>query len=330
MPNIYTHYFEGMQALAAMPEQLRNRISPEPYRFGLHGPDFLFYYNTAPLRPNLRVPILGSGIHRRNTGEFLAAMLDFAANETGARRVTAESYMAGFLGHYALDTTAHPYVYYFSKTSKNHTLFETLMDACLLKMHGETTQSLKPDFVTSAGAGKWCIADMYKYALKRAHGLDVSRNVLVKAMNSFRDFMHKVDDPEGKRYRKHKRIEKLLLGYPIMTRALHPPQIDDRDYLNLNHKEWRKPWDKSYVSNKSMPELIEDASNAQVEYVQAMYRALDNSMYVPTALRIFGQKSFLTGENWRNKRDSLYFECIFSKQYAPVPVRNSDGSRVQV
>lgn len=316
MPNIYSHYFEGMQALQDLPEQLRGRISLEPYRFGLHGPDFLFYYNTVPLRPDLRVPMLGSGIHRRNTGEFLAALLDFASRETGQRRVTAASYLAGFLGHYALDCTAHPYVYYFSKTSKNHTLFETLMDACLLEHFGESTQTLKPGDITAAGAGKWCIADMYKHALLQAHGLDISRKVLVKAMNAFSGFMGKVEDPEGKRYRKHKRMERLLLGYPVMTRALHPPRLDERDYLNLNHKEWRKPWDKSYVSNKSMLDLMQDAAQRQVEYVQAMFRALDNSTYAPTALRIFGQNSFLTGENWRNKQDSLYFECIFSKRFA--------------
>lgn len=311
MPNIYAHYLTGMNSLEKLPEQYRGRISVEPYSFGLHGPDFFFYYNTAPIRPNLRVPTYGSAIHRRHTGEFMAAMMDYTMNETGARRKTAISYMAGFLGHYALDTTAHPYVYYFTKTSRNHTMFETLMDACLLRMYGETVHTLPADKVTSAGAGKWCVADMYRHALHLAHGINVSGRVLIKSMNSFHDFMSKLDDPDGKKYMKHKRLEKLLLGYPVMTRALHPPVLDDRDYLNLGNKEWHKPWDRGFTSTKSMPELMEDAANTHAEYMRAMFKALDDSTKLPEALQIFGQKSFLTGENWRNRKPGIYYDCIF-------------------
>lgn len=312
MPNIYVHYFTGMDAMLKMPTRLVKQIHPQAYRFGLHGPDFFFYYNLAPIRPNVRVPSLGSAVHRRNVGEFFAACLEFAQNERGTRRDMATSYLAGFLGHYATDCTLHPYVYYFSKVNRYHTLLETLMDAQILEYRGESRQSLPSGYVASAGAGKWCIADMYRYALKRAHDINVPRSVLIKSMDSFARFMRKLDDPGGKSYRRNKRFERVFLGsYPLMTRALHPPKLDETDYLNLKHREWHKPWNYEYVSTASVPDMMEEASTLTADYVLALYKAMEDSTMTQIALDFFGQNCFLTGENWRLENKGMHYECLF-------------------
>lgn len=312
MPNLYAHYFTGMDALQLLPPSTARRLMPDPYRFGLQGPDFLFYYNAAPLRPNPRVAALGSAIHRRHVGEFLSAMLDFVLLESGRRQQAAASYMAGFLGHYALDTIAHPFVYYVTKTSKYHTMFETLADNKLLALRGETLHTLPADRVVDAGSHKGLIAELYSYAVGRAHGNAVSTRTLVKAMDSFRRFMALLDDPQGKHYRHYKRLEKLLLGYPVLTRAMHPPVIDGRDYLNLEHREWHKPWDNRFSSTDSLPDMMAAAARLHAEYVQALYAALDSGSK-QAALQLYGQKSLLTGENWRQQKKGIYYDCIFER-----------------
>lgn len=312
MPNIYAHYFTGIDAFALLPDHIAERIDQDAYRFGLQGPDYLFYYNASPFRPNPRIAALGSAIHRRNVGEFLSSMMDCVLQETGRRSFIAASYMAGFLGHYALDTITHPFVYYVTKTSKYHTMFETFADGKLLELRGETLHSLPADIIVSAGNNKTIIADIYAYAISRAHGERISSITLCKAMDSFTRFMAKLDDPMGKIYKRYKRMEKLLLGYPVLSRVLHPPDIEDRDYLNLEHREWHKPWNKDFSSTSSLPDMMGEAAQLHSEYVLALYAAIDSSSK-DEALQLFGQNSFLTGENWRLKNKGVYYDCIFDR-----------------
>ena len=101
MPDIVVHTMFGADVLGrVMPD-----IDRDIFNFGLLGPDpYLFYrFHVPPFRN--RVNRYSSIMHNERTGDFLTELARRAVNNRGVF-----SYLCGFLCHYALDSTAHPYI----------------------------------------------------------------------------------------------------------------------------------------------------------------------------------------------------------------------------
>lgn len=111
MPAFYTHYIFGRFGYHDMEEGALKemvRRHKKAYSFGLSGPDIFFYFAPDQL---LVHPTPGSRLHEERCGIFLRRMLREALALSGEERAVAISYLAGFIGHYALDVSCHPHVY---------------------------------------------------------------------------------------------------------------------------------------------------------------------------------------------------------------------------
>ena len=112
MPGFTTHYLFGLNSFRELEEpDLVSCIRKFPHAFcmGLQGPDIFFYYLPSYLRSSGNI---GQLAHHKNTGVFLIQLLkskDMFLKET--EQQIAISYICGFLGHYVLDTTCHPYIF---------------------------------------------------------------------------------------------------------------------------------------------------------------------------------------------------------------------------
>lgn len=132
MPSTYAHYRFGFRAISKLPPQAaalirRNR---QMFDLGLHGPDFLFYYN--PLHKN-RYGRLGSEIHEMTGAHFFtrsARMLKLQPSEAG------EAYLYGVLAHFALDSKCHPFVNEMAGKDAGHVEMEVEFDRHLLELEG--------------------------------------------------------------------------------------------------------------------------------------------------------------------------------------------------
>ena len=104
MPDIVMHNQVGRSVYKRLPPEIVSDIDREIYRLGLIGPDPYAAYRffAFPFR---------KGIHRRITLMHTTRTADFLVELAKYSR-TGEmfSYLAGFLCHFALDSTAHPYI----------------------------------------------------------------------------------------------------------------------------------------------------------------------------------------------------------------------------
>ena len=101
MPDIVMHTKFGAEVAA----RLGLQVDIDVFNFGLLGPDpYLFYrFYVPPFRHE--VNRYSSVMHREHTGEFLLELARRAKENRGVF-----SYLCGFLCHYALDSTTHPYI----------------------------------------------------------------------------------------------------------------------------------------------------------------------------------------------------------------------------
>ena len=134
MPSTYAHRRFGADVFAALPAAVQAKILPyrELYDLGLHGPDLLFYYHAVRSTP---VSCLGNAMHEEPGRVFFDRARRVVHCE--ADRDAALAYALGFVCHFALDSTCHPYVEQFTRESGvTHCEIETEFDNMLLRRDG--------------------------------------------------------------------------------------------------------------------------------------------------------------------------------------------------
>lgn len=107
MPDFYAHYLQGQKVFELLPKHIADLVSNRKlYNLALQGPDFLYFYKPLKTKDN-PVMRLAETIHGMSGSNFLSSVLQ----KIKIKPATDEfSYMMGCIGHFGLDSTAHPYI----------------------------------------------------------------------------------------------------------------------------------------------------------------------------------------------------------------------------
>ena len=101
MPECYTHVYLANQAL----RRSGNTVGSFPaFTAGANGPDPLYNYHIWKKKRTPDLPALAARMHRENTGVFLLSMIRYATTPV------QQSYVLGFVSHYAASCTLNPYM----------------------------------------------------------------------------------------------------------------------------------------------------------------------------------------------------------------------------
>ena len=136
MPTTYAHYRFGTEVYKSLPRGLRESIRPYLglYCIGLHGPDVLFYYKA--MKKN-SVSETGFAMHARPGFEFFERAEDILRAIPSVDIAPSMAYLYGFLCHFALDSTCHPYVEQTAReTPLGHCAIESEFDRILMEADG--------------------------------------------------------------------------------------------------------------------------------------------------------------------------------------------------
>lgn len=272
MPGFVTHYIFGRETYHKLkPDSLKRNLfnNHAAYALGLQGPDLFFYYLPSYA---LHSHNLGALAHTSETQAFFLGLIRSCQSLTDAAdRDIAEAYLAGFLGHYLLDTTCHPYIYamtdYHGKGEKayfsRHAYLETDIDTALLdeKLRKMPCEFHAADTIALSFRQKKVIAhllyDAYRYAFPT---MPLRRITMWAGIISIQIGMRVLHDDSGQKKVLFRFLEKHFLGYPLFSPLIPSDTLIFRtDPLNLRHAVWANPWDPSHTSTRSFPELYDDA-----------------------------------------------------------------------
>lgn len=134
MPSTYAHRRFGSNVAAHLPAEARGMIERhrELYDIGLHGPDIFFYYHALKSNPVVR---FGNAMHDEPGEKFFAEARRRIPKM--AEPEAALVYALGFICHFALDSTCHPYIEQYTRTSGvSHCEIETEFDNQLMRRDG--------------------------------------------------------------------------------------------------------------------------------------------------------------------------------------------------
>ena len=135
MPSTYAHYRLGRDVLQRLDPDLRAIAEGhrQLYDIGLHGPDILFYYDALHRNPTSQV---GFSTHRLPGRDFFGPTRHALSRMDD--RGAGEAYLMGFVCHFALDSTCHPFIEeYIQNNGIAHTKIEGEFDRMLLEMDGK-------------------------------------------------------------------------------------------------------------------------------------------------------------------------------------------------
>jgi len=112
MADFVSHYIMGAQASDLFHKIPRAvvRSCPEAFRWGLQGPDLMFFRKA--IGGGSPLPGYGSRVHTEKTEELFHEFALTVSRLSGPMRETACAYFYGLICHYSLDSFLHPYVYF--------------------------------------------------------------------------------------------------------------------------------------------------------------------------------------------------------------------------
>lgn len=129
MPANYTHYRFAKDVLKKLPKDVADKIPDTSlYLIGCHGPDILFFYKGYKTN---RVNTMGFEMHKHIARDFFVRARKLI--ETSSCPVLAQSYIAGFVTHFALDSSCHGYVNSLEKQGISHMEIEMQFDRMLME-----------------------------------------------------------------------------------------------------------------------------------------------------------------------------------------------------
>lgn len=308
MPYVYAHAYCGERTLALCGRDVRKALQAHVGQFflGVQGPDPWFFHNASPFMREPSFADFGGRLHVENVDGTFAAMLGEVESGDTDRRF---AYFAGYLCHYALDCTTHPYVYYRTEEPRFHTPFEAAIDIALLRERSETLRS-RPLRSLLPFADTDPFAALHT-AAARAMDVDLPKGVAEEPPAHMRKLLPVLSDPFGFKHPLFKILE-IIIGRPdVVTGKLFYPGVGQGiDALNSAHAPWQAPWGEE-IRNESFGELLESAAQKAAAYASRAYNAIYANASRAEALNFLGALSYDTGLNWRRDAPMLHTDCAF-------------------
>lgn len=319
MPDSITHSFF---ALDVAQELKINSIKKHKdiYIVGAQGPDHYFFYNFMPCKKSNGIPKVGNLLHSSSTQKFL---ITFIEKLKKSYIDSAYAFILGWVCHYALDTTAHPYIFYvtgnYDKQDKstypyrgNHLQLEKSIDSIFLRRRGYNPnkfKSTKELFTLKELPNE--INELLNLTIKETYNLDKMGDKYGLAYKHFVKYHNYMSyDPYGIK----KIIYKFLdlfnrkSNYVFKTFSYYNNVNPKIDYLNESNNEWLHPSYDSEVSKDSFMDLYNQAKIKAVDIINKINDFMQNS--IDDLTDVIKDITYDTGKDCSDKSVMKYFKSI--------------------
>ncbi len=314
MPAIITHDTFGRDVYDSQYSLIGGtRDEADAFLLGNQGPDPLFY---AVLSPRLHVAHnLGSRMHAEKPSELLDALKNSLSVLNEEQRPVGRAWALGFLCHYLLDSTLHPFVYWQeyaacdagvpgldrSDGHEVHAVIESELDELVLyAKRQETIATFDPsrEILRADNAVLDVISKMCAYLALTLFGLFVPGDTFAASVKLFRRAQAFFYSPRGIKRAAVGRLEETVRPYSFCRAMSHRDiACTESVFDNRERIRWEDPftgamcddsfWDRYDKALARVDAALRsfDANGFNVEAARVITHDLDFSGR-PTAARI--------------------------------------------
>lgn len=277
MPAFITHYLFSEEMLDIIANDVDFELNRSAVAIGTQGPDIFFFHRFLPIfmagKSRRKV---GGALHKSQPAKLFEAMAEYIP--TSSYPNIARSYAYGFVMHYALDKSCHPFVYAFENSvmikgkpthhSTGHNTIEHGMDTYILNMKKGIADPSDFDSAGTFGNDDIVfheIARMISFVVPRVIGEPLSEQ---EAFYAIKDtiFMQKFLLNRDNKIMKRVGILDDAVA-PVLKNYRFSAHINPKDlenvaqYANIEKRLWHSPYDESVDRFDSYIELFDKAKD---------------------------------------------------------------------
>ena len=321
MPATIAHAVFAKDVYDILPEDISKKLDTNKCKMYGQSIDALKFYKMFSPFSGKRMRKFQEYFHKTQSQEFFINLLQFMKDNRVNDKDTC-SFLVGFICHYALDSTMHPYIIYKTgifdkdipetyKYNNVHAFMETFIDNDIVRRRYKTNPY-------KFNLSKYCF-DIEHFSDNLNKAIDYSfyntfkirdmSKVYYKALKHMKCALYVFrKDPYGIKKFFYKLIDTFTSKKCFRFEAIsyHYPLEDKHDYLNSNHKLWRNPTTYDMTSNESFVDLyLKSIKLAKVltcasfDYISGKDIDLE---------KIFDNSSYVTGIDCNSPKELRFFE----------------------
>ena len=246
VPAAITHYLQAGQVYPLFLSE--NSLKKEAFLLGAQGPDFLFCHRIFPWWKGESLSIYGNKIHQEAPAHLFSVMRKYYNEHCEISGL--KEYIAGFLCHYCLDRTTHPFINYLASSfhqensKQNEMIFhheiESALDVIILRYErGE----LAVDFNLKQTIPKNIqifqnVGDLYQELFRELYQKEITVAQIICAFQDARKVFGLLNDKSSLKKIFLQRIEKSWKKGNILSCHIRSMVEDDYDYANISKNDW--------------------------------------------------------------------------------------------
>lgn len=273
-----------------------------------------------------RVKKLGQQLHTDKTGDFIIYIIDKLKewNYDDEYNILF-SYVLGFITHYALDTSMHPFIYYFGgiydpdyKKTKKYEEYHRQLEKIIGFIELEKKKgpsAYKIPLYEQINLGE-CVPSiikrLYFNALNNVYNLEIKNYLINYCYKDMKNSLKFFTEPNGITEKIFSVIEWIIKKSIDAKIYIYPRKIkNDLDYLNNYGKKWSHPCDYKEVTNKTGEELYNEGVKKGKDMINAIIEYVEGNMTKEELKEFFPNISYESGKLLAEHKKMIYFNCIF-------------------
>ena len=322
MPATVTHAYFSNDVYDILPNQIKERISLSRIKMFGQGTDPLMFYHLFSVKPGKKIRLMQRVCHRQHTRDFFCQFIEDIKKSHLEEDSDVCSFLCGFICHYVLDSTIHPFVIYktgnFDKHNKVtykynnlHLFMETYLDNHLIRKREHQNPysfsivkysfDLAPfssglnQVIHSSFDKVYHVSNMDSIYYQALKDMKFSLQVFRQDRFGIKKFFYKLADTFTPR--RCFRFEAISYHY-----TMHPAY----DFLNFKHRLWRNPTTYSITSHDSFYDLYIKSLKLAKKIIEDTFDYLSGQDVDLNS--VFKNLSYTTGLDCDEYKELKYFE----------------------
>jgi len=326
MPGTITHAYFALDVYDHLDNKIQKRLvdNLEHLKTFAQAPDILFFYTNINHNISKEIRKLGTHIHNNKSKDFFINLITYIKKHKLEKNAEVIAFLYGFITHYVLDSTIHPYIFYktgiFNKNRKITYKYNALhrdMEAYIDAYMVYTKAGIKPktfkvhNFCFNIHSFSKSLEDTINHVFKETFNENNIAHIYLKSIKQMRLFFYIFKyDPYGIKRFKYRLFDKILPESILKTESVsyHVHQKEKLYYLNLEKNKWNHPVSENEIYNLSFIELYRISLDKTISIINQVNEALYNKKDISTLDNVFLDLSYITGKPCEEKQKLQYFE----------------------